>query len=465
MPIDFSQLNAPLTRFTTCRRACYDIPFLPKSAKKYKTLWKSEKTKALGKTVKMGINMGAILAKLERHENAFFTQSKQIVTLKIDTQDARQHAKLQDWQKQLAAHSATVSALLETLTTLFTASKKSQARIPKTTKDTSPKVAAAQDAFRNHLSTLEAESKKMIQALGNYQSILKKRTDQFNADYEKARAAVLQENLERMGLGGSSAEEEAEPEEAAPKFVPRAFTKAEWRQYRIRACNGSGMGKALDEWQRMAVGRPLDSMTLEDLKAAKTATNKLQAAIKTAKGKCTKSSQKNMLAALDLYARKVREFDDAGRRCKAALQSREKAKNQMKSLRIQALMAQPPLREAFAAFSKNPRVGCFEIVDTYLLCSQNQHREAVRKYGPNNDYNIQGSHNTGLRVLFGFVPPSSPEKLEKAKRIQSKLLSELAGEMIGMLESQRSQFFDSAAFEEAADQMVQQQYPLPNFRL
>lgn len=455
MPIDFTPLKTDLQKIQKCRKACNDIPFLPKTGGRYKERWKKEKNAALGKTSKLKINMGAVLARFEQHEAPFFAAAREVVRLRIDLADPRQQATAAGQLKQLSAHAGGVAALLSSVQSLFEASKKSERRIDR--KSASPE----QLEFLEHLQTMTAETKKLARFLAVYESKLSKLIEQLSTEYSALRSQVIEQNLIDMGMMGGESEDE---EDVAPKFVPRAYTSKEWKKNRIRACNGSGMGKGLDGWQRYALAKPLRDMSEKELSVAQNATKTLSKAIETAKGKCKKPSQRNMLLALEGYARTVQRFNDAGRAATAALDAREKEREALRGMSLQEILNHRELGKVFDAYSRGPS-DFFPILDTYRACLGGRAEDAVKRYSEGNEYNISGGHNKGLRVLFGLEPASSPEKAQKAQDQARRLTDKLKGQTYGMLFSQLNPFRSSEPFAAAVERLVAEQYPIPDFRL
>lgn len=70
-------------------------------------------------------------------------------------------------------------------------------------------------------------------------------------------------------------------------FKPKAMTKKEWQDNRSRACHGSGVGKALDQWQKSCPSK-IGTLNLVQIKQAEQVCKLLKTALDTAAKKCDK---------------------------------------------------------------------------------------------------------------------------------------------------------------------------------
>jgi predicted nucleic acid-binding Zn-ribbon protein len=94
---------------------------------------------------------------------------------------------------------------------------------------------------------------------------------------------------------------------AAIKLGSVAFTKKWWQDHRGILAMGSGVGKALDDWQRYCPARPELIDGVAEVEVATETCNRLKAALERAKKKCGKLDKETGLAC-DAYIAEIDKY-------------------------------------------------------------------------------------------------------------------------------------------------------------
>jgi hypothetical protein len=201
-----------------------------------------------------------------------------------------------------------------------------------------------------------------------------------------------------------------------PGFKPTLWTKKEWQDNRAPACKGCGVGEALDQLQPFR-NKPISEMTLENISKANATLGKLMAALIKAEGKCG-PNQKDTKAGIGEYKKAVGEFE---KKLKTATETHTKRANMLKEppkssdVVFAKLSSDADYKAALVEFSKAIRVE--KTLDAWILFKQKKFTDMVRKYGPNNDYNLDGNVNQVLLDVFVSRKNLTPDRIKLASQL------------------------------------------------
>lgn len=239
-------------------------------------------------------------------------------------------------------------------------------------------------------------------------------------------------------------------------FKPKDFTKSEWQKNRLRKCNGSGVGKALDAFQKKCSFNLRDLDRKGALEAMKTV-NQLKAALEVAKKKCSKDDV-NMIKGIDAYHAGLDRYKKALALTNVALNNRVKYHA---GLNLNAVLADATALKYMIANSKKALYS--DELTAFLLGKKKKLAEAVRKYGKNNLYNIPGDLNAALKKIYiEGVKQTDLAGDKKLKKFAKKDLASLFNtSMIRMMNGSVSSFKDSDDFKKLLDV----KYPILNFSM
>jgi hypothetical protein len=193
-------------------------------------------------------------------------------------------------------------------------------------------------------------------------------------------------------------------------FKPKTFTKKEWQDNRSPACKASGVGKALDAWQKVCLYHFTDA-TLAEIKKALQSADALNKALNVAAKKCDKKRQKETLSGIGQYQLIINRYKKVLNLTSVALTNRKKMSDK---LNFDAVVADSTLTREFVKFSKKGYF--FNELDAYILCKKKKFAEAVKKYGKSNDYNVRGSLNKLLISIYIDNQPIAKDKIQKANK-------------------------------------------------
>ncbi|MEM7059971.1 MAG: hypothetical protein AAF557_20510 [Pseudomonadota bacterium] len=208
-------------------------------------------------------------------------------------------------------------------------------------------------------------------------------------------------------------------------FKPKQFTKKEWQDNRSRAASGSGVGKALDQWNKVCKPK-LSLMTLKELNEAAKAAKGLDDALGVAEKKCDRKKQKDTISGIGEYRKVVNSY-------KAALLKAIHAHGQRESfvadLKFDKVEKDAALMKLYGKYWKD-HMRSEAHYFTYLLCKKKKYAEAVKKYGDGGqkegDYNIRPSHN---KILWNTFVDHVYEEKKRIDRAIQVLETTMAGQM------------------------------------
>ena len=238
-------------------------------------------------------------------------------------------------------------------------------------------------------------------------------------------------------------------------FKPSDFTKAEWQKNRISKCKGSGVGKALDNFQKKCSFNLRDMDRAASLEAMK-AVNTLKAALDVAKGKCDKTSDALMVKGIDAYHAILNNYKKALAMTNVALNNRATFQKELgldKALKDTTTFKYLVMNSKKALYSDE--------LTAFVLHKKNKLGDAVRKFGKNNDYNIPGDLNAALKkVYIEGVDQKDLASDRKLKKFAAKDLKALFnGSMVRMMNGSVSSFKDSDEFKT----LLEVKFPILNF--
>ncbi len=202
-------------------------------------------------------------------------------------------------------------------------------------------------------------------------------------------------------------------------FKPKKMTRKEWQDNRPLFLKGTGMGAALDDWQKHVakadyslgsfanmVKRVENSiMVVGKLKV------KILEAIKVCKKQIT--DQKGTIAGLDNY---MKVADDMHTELMKRHVFESKMLKLADSRTVDMVLKDSKLNSALVAMVKVTHDQA--LLDTYILVKQkNNLPEAVKKYGRKNDYNIRDKDNKTLVAHYIDKDPKiTDKKVQEAEK-------------------------------------------------
>lgn len=191
-----------------------------------------------------------------------------------------------------------------------------------------------------------------------------------------------------------------------PVHKPTKWTKREWQDHRSMMAKGSGVGKALDDWQKHCPHdlKGLKAMDAAKLKRAVQCAHNLKKSLGVAKGKLNAKLHAETLGMIKHYEDGVDRYLNILKIVNQRLKVKPPAN-------FKEVLANKEISAAFADFAKKERF-FFEVLHTALLLRVNGLREAVKKYSKDNDYNVDGEINTTLRRAFGLEAGEKPSANE-----------------------------------------------------
>jgi hypothetical protein len=201
-----------------------------------------------------------------------------------------------------------------------------------------------------------------------------------------------------------------------PGFKPTLWTKKEWQDNRAPACKGCGVGEALDQLQPFR-NKSIATMTPENLSKANSVLGKLTAALNKADGKCG-PNQKDTKAGIGEYKKAVVEFE---KKLKAAIEAHTKRATALKQFPYSLedvftrMGADADYKAALVEYSKADHTE--KEFDAWFLFKQKKFTDMVRKYGPNNDYNLSAPVNEVLLDVFVSKKNLTPERIKMASQL------------------------------------------------
>lgn len=185
-------------------------------------------------------------------------------------------------------------------------------------------------------------------------------------------------------------------------FKPKKMTRKEWQDNRPLFLKGMGMGAALDGWQKSVVKADFEVGTFATIKKrledAIGAVGGVKMAILKAQKACKAqvTPQKNTSAALDNY---MKVCDDMHKDLLAQHVFESKMDKLSLSHTVDGVLKDTKLNAALTAMIKVTRDQPF--LETYqLVVKKKKIEEAVKKFGPGNDYNISSTANKTLKAKY-----------------------------------------------------------------
>lgn len=237
-------------------------------------------------------------------------------------------------------------------------------------------------------------------------------------------------------------------------FKPKKFTRKEWEDNASSACKGSGVGKALDLWQKNCT-KSISEMTEPELDKAMMTAKALASAFGVAEKKCDPKAQKETIAGIGKYEEIVKDFQDLIKKATTAHAKRTKF---IDSLKLDTVVDDAELLELFEIYCKKAFI--IDSLDTHLLCIKKKYEEAVKKYSDGGkgggDYNIPGPAN---KILYNnFVAKIREEKKDVVDAIDKLETSQR--EMLG-----DRRHYEKLAEMKAFTELVAKRFPIKDFSL
>ncbi len=159
-------------------------------------------------------------------------------------------------------------------------------------------------------------------------------------------------------------------------FKPKNMTKKEWQDNRSSAAKGSGVGKALDAWQKHCHSA-LNKMTGEQLKAASVATNALLTALDVAEKKCDKKRQKETIDGIGKYRSIAKSYQKCVKEAAKVIGQRATFAKEVNGLG--QVRKDASLRKCYLLWAAGPGM-CNAEANGYMLAAENKDKELYTKW-------------------------------------------------------------------------------------
>ncbi|QDU41049.1 hypothetical protein Mal4_54140 [Maioricimonas rarisocia] len=238
-------------------------------------------------------------------------------------------------------------------------------------------------------------------------------------------------------------------------FVPKKFTKKEWQDNRSRACAGSGVGKALDKWQKDCPAKISEMDAGQVTKAMMTA-KALAAALQVAAKKCDKKKQKETLAGIARYEAIVSRYQTLLKQADVALKKR---KSVIDSLNFRTVVNDKEILEVFTVFAET-KAFIDDSLNTWLLCQKKKYKEAVERFSAGGkgggDYNTDRETN---RILYN----SFVKKVYEDPRDVKAAVSTLERDQVQMLSDARH--YKSFGTWDKFQEWLDKKFPIKDFSM
>ena len=242
-------------------------------------------------------------------------------------------------------------------------------------------------------------------------------------------------------------------------FKPKLFTKKEWQDNRSRACKGSGVGKALDQWQASCPNQINDLDKAGIAKAYKT-TEAMAKALNVAEGKCNKTIHKETIAGINAYKAKVVEYQGM---LKTALKMVTKREALIAAIlkgggtkAFGNVQKDKDVMKIFLHYASQPMVDIVPIIESRLLFEKKKYAVAVQKYGPRNDYNIAGKDNKLLLNTFVNKVREDQKQILSAIKAAASSFDEMLGD---------SRHYQALVTYPRFVKLLETRFPIPEFSL
>lgn len=201
-------------------------------------------------------------------------------------------------------------------------------------------------------------------------------------------------------------------------FKPKAMTKKEWQDNRAMAAKGSGVGKALDAWQKNCPSN-VNAMTGDQIKAASLAVNAVLTALTVAEKKCDKKKQKETIEGIGKYRAIAKNYQKCLK--DAALMLAKRAKYAKEIDGIAAVRKDQALLKSYLTWAKGPGK-CLPEAHGYILASENKMKDLYTNYVGNKKLNLGSQQRDILFAKYANGQAVDDGILEKARK---KIVSDI----------------------------------------
>ncbi len=244
-----------------------------------------------------------------------------------------------------------------------------------------------------------------------------------------------------------------------PGFKPKLFTKKEWQDNRDPALKGSGVGAALDQWQKHCP-KDVGALDKEEIVKAFKVSKELLAALKKAEDAAKAKGLLDEIKGVEAYKKKVLAYQTLLKSAAVPLGQRDAVRQSMKKLdtAYAAMSKDPGLKEAVTAAAKKAFV--FEAFDAWILWKEKKYPAMVARYAKDNDYNIPGPENEILKKAFSL------DKSDRTKDVLDKLVPTLQGLGSHFKMMVQDDFFNRGdRLKASLDEYLAEKYPVREFSL
>ncbi|MEM7058776.1 MAG: hypothetical protein AAF557_14390 [Pseudomonadota bacterium] len=220
-------------------------------------------------------------------------------------------------------------------------------------------------------------------------------------------------------------------------FKPKNMTKKEWQDNRSTAAKGSGVGKALDAWQKNCPSA-INSLNADQLKAASLAVNGLLTALTVAEKKCDKKKQKETIEGIGKYRTIAKNYQKCLKDAAQNFAKRVKFAKEIDG--IGAVRKDSTLLKYYLKWAAGPGL-CLAQAHGYVLANDKELKKLYTLYVSNGKLNIGNDERKALVAKFKNEETVPDSTMETAR---NKIISDL----FVMLRTTVDDFLKSDLFKE-----------------
>lgn len=231
-------------------------------------------------------------------------------------------------------------------------------------------------------------------------------------------------------------------------FKPKNMTKKEWQDNRSSAAKGSGVGKALDAWQKNCPSA-INTLSAEQLKTASLTVNALLTALTVAEKKCDKKKQKETIEGVGKYRTIAKNYQKCLKEAAQNLAKRAKFVKELDG--IGAVRKDTNLVKYYLKWAAGPG-RCLPQAHGYVLANDKEMKKLYSLYVAKGTLNIGSGERNALVAKFKNEDAVPDSTMESAR---NKIISDL----YVMLRTTVDDFLKSDLFKEH----LRRRFMVPDF--
>ena len=231
-------------------------------------------------------------------------------------------------------------------------------------------------------------------------------------------------------------------------FKPKKMTKKEWQDNRDSVAKGSGVGKALELWQKNCP-YDLNGATSDDIKKAKMTCKAVITGLDVATKKCDKAKHKDLLAGISKYRVIVTDYQKCLEDASKKISARDKYKGGITG--SSAIRKDGALENLYLKWAKGPG-SCMPEAHGYLLLEDMKLAEFYKKYAAKRAVNIPSDAQNTFDAKFKQGQKIDDKALKTARNRSRDIIHQ-------MLRARILDFTKSQMFAEH----IQRKFMVPSF--